>query len=208
MSKYTTELRHVIDTYTRNIVLSWFTDYNLADYLTTAQITIINNAGLWTKEKLANKILNHYYMREIGLETPAIFKHYAKVKMSELMESYLPLIYSSSIVYDPLENVNFTEELERSIEGEGSNSGVNIYSDTPQGQINKTSILDGSHATNTEGVESDSSSSSSENYTKHIYGNNGATMTNQKLIEQYRKNIIAIDKEIINELSSLFMGIY
>ena len=30
----------------------------------------------------------------------------------------------------------------------------------------------------------------------------------KKMIEQYRKNIIAIDKEIIDELNDLFMGLY
>ena len=43
---------------------------------------------------------------------------------------------------------------------------------------------------------------------KHIEGNSGVSATSQKMIEQYRQNIIAIDKDIINELNSLFMGLY
>ena len=75
MSKYTTELRFVCATYTRPIVEGWFKDYELSDYLTPTQIETIENAGIWSKGKLAKKIVDHYYMREIGLETPALFEH-------------------------------------------------------------------------------------------------------------------------------------
>jgi len=33
----------------------------------------------------------------------------ARQQMKEIMETYAPLIYSASIKYDPLVNVNFTE---------------------------------------------------------------------------------------------------
>ena len=39
-------------------------------------------------------------------------------------------------------------------------------------------------------------------------GNAGISATAQKMIEQYRDNIRAIDYEIIKELNSLFMGLY
>ena len=97
MSSYTMELRRVCDIYTREEVESWFKDYQLTDFLTSDQITTITTAGLWTKEKLARKIVDHYFMREIGFETPYLFRHFAKVKMQEIMESKLPLIYSKSI---------------------------------------------------------------------------------------------------------------
>ena len=109
MAKYTLELRELFEPirfnppfYSRSEVESWFKDYELSDYLTTEQINVIENNNLWTKDKLAKKIVDHYYMREIGFETPALFKHYAKVTMQEIMERYLPLIYSANINYDPL----------------------------------------------------------------------------------------------------------
>ena len=45
-------------------------------------------------------IVDHYYMREIGQETIGQFIHYAKATMNELMEEYLPLVYSSSIEFE------------------------------------------------------------------------------------------------------------
>lgn len=47
-----------------------------------------------------------------------------------------------------------------------------------------------------------------ESYTKTIHGNSGVSATAQKMIEQYRDNIRAIDREIITKLEPLFMGLY
>lgn len=216
MSKYTIELRKVCDLYTREVVESWFKDYNLSYYLKPDEITSIEEAGLWSKDRLATKIVDHYFMREIGLETPALFKHYAKVLMQEIMERKLPLIYSISINYDPLVNIDYTESFERTIENEGTTSnnasGLSVSSDTPQGQIVKSNILAGAYASATGASETESSSNDSnstdENYTKHVKGNSGVSATAQKMIQQYRENIIAVDEEIINELNKLFMGLY
>lgn len=231
MAKYTMELRELFTPlrfnpplFTREEVESWFSNYNLSDYLTSEEQQTILEKGIWSKEKLAKMIVDHYYLREIGFETPMMFKHYAEVEMSELMEEFLPLIYSASIKYDPLENVNFTETFNRTTDttGESSSESVSngsslgVNSDTPQGQISKSAILNGAYASSTGATESDTtindstdtSSNTKENYTKNIRGNNGATITNQKLILQYRQNIISINRDIIKRLNILFMGLY
>lgn len=231
MAKYTLELRELYTPirfnpplFTEEEIKSWFTDYQLTDYLTNEEIEVINDRGVWTKEKLAQKIINHYFMREIGFETPALFKHYAKVEMSEIMEEYLPLIYSASIEYDPLVNVDYTETFNRNAETTGQSestsqntgSSLGVNSDTPQGQINKNAILNGAYASSTGATESennitdnvDTSSNTDEEYTKRIKGNSGVSATAQKMIEQYRQNIIAIDRDIIKKLNILFMGLY
>ena len=223
MSKYTMELRELFEPikfnppiYTREEVEAFFTDYKLTDYLTPTQIETVNEAGLWSKEKLAKKIVDHYYMREIGQETIGLFKHYAKVTMQELMEEYLPLIYSSSIQYDPLVNVDYTETFSRTAsvdtEGSSASSGLGVMSDTPQGQISKSAILNGSYASSTSAneneVSSTSGSDSTEDYTKRVKGNSGVSATAQKMVEQFRDNIRAIDREIIDKLEPLFMGLY
>ena len=235
MSKYTIELRELFTPikfnpplFTKEQIENWFKDYEISDYLTEDQITTIEEAGIWSKDKLAKKIVNHYYMREIGQETIALFKHYVKDEMELIMEEYLPLIYSASIQYDPLINVDYTETFSRTanVDNTGSASSTSssnasslgVSSDTPQGQISKTSILNGSYATATQGTESTNSvtngtqtssgSDSEEEYTKTIRGNSGVSATAQKMIQQYRDNIRAIDKEIIEKLEPLFMGLY
>ena len=204
MSKYTIELRNVIMIYGEETVKSWFMDYELSDYLTPDQIETIETAGLWTKEKLADKIINHFYMREIGLETPALFKLKLKATLDEIMEEYLPVIYSTAIEYDPLVNVDYTE----TYTGSDTNSGdsLSVQSDTPQGQISKAEILAGKYASST--GASEASNTNTQNYTKRIKGNSGVSATAQRMVMQYRENIRTTTKDIINKLEPLFMGIY
>ena len=224
MSKYTIELRKIVEYEGRETVENYFKDYCLYNYLRPNEVESILSANLWSKDRLASKIVDHYFMREIGYETIGLFKHYAKVYMQEIMERYLPLIYSSSINYDPLVNVDYTESFTRNITGSGESSsnsvneasGLSVNSDTPQGQINKQNILNGEYASNTGASETESSISDNttnsnntdETYTKKVKGNSGVSATAQKMIEQYRQNIIAIDERIINELDKLFMGLY
>lgn len=204
MAKYTIELRKLCEIYSRDTVESWFRDYELSDYLTADEISVINDRGTWTKERLAKKIVDNYFMREIGLETPALFIHYVKMKMNNIMESKLPLIYSAAIKYDPLVNVDFTTTVDRKVND--NSSGLTINSDTPQGQINKEEILKGNYASSTSGGENQNESI--ETSTTRTKGNSGVTASAQKMVEQYRDNIRAIDYEIIKELNSLFMGLY
>lgn len=231
MSKYTLELRELFEPiiytpalFTRSEVESWFKDYDLDDYLTEEQQAVITATGLWNKDKLAKKIVNHYYMHEIGFETIGLFIHEVKDFMEELMEEYLPLIYSSAIQYDPLVNVDYTESFSRTQNLEnssnstsGSNgSSLGVNSDTPQGQISKSTILNGTYASNTSATENEVASETStsstgnnaENYLKHIKGNSGVSATAQKMIQLYRDNIRAIDREIIEKVGILFMRIY
>lgn len=233
MSSYTMPIREIIGNfYTREEVEKWFMDYDLSDYLTPTQIQTIQDTGIWSKEKLARKIVDHYFFQEIGFETFGQFKQRVKVKMQELMEEKLPIIYTNAIQYDPLINVDYTEQFTRNIDSEGQNSGssnsnsknngsgLTVNSDTPQGEINKTKILNGEYASSTTASESENeitdstqtsgeaTNSTLETYTRHMRGNSGISATYQKMIEQFRDNIIAIDRDIINNLSDLFMVVF
>lgn len=236
MARYTIELRNVMMICGEDKVKSWFTDYELSDYLTDEEIAVITARGVWSKDKLAQAIIDHYYMYEIGYETPALFAHQAKVFMRELMEEKAPLLYSAAIAYDPLVNVDFTETYtgassntesgttsgSSTSSSTTSNSGLTVNSDTPQGQISKEAILGGSYASSTganesTGSVSDTSSNSgtststgsgTQNYTKRTLGNSGVSATAQKMIQQYRDNIIMINRDIIKDVGTLFMSIY
>lgn len=232
MAKYTMQLRTVEKIYGKEELIHWFSDYELTNFLTENEINVISERGTWTKEKLAELAINHYYMREIGLETPYLFKHYLKFTLNEIMEKYLPLIYSASIAYDPLVNVDYTETFNRNLNDDTKNngtsnntitsrgSGLQFNNVTPQGNINKNDILEGKYASTVSANEGDSTEQNnttlnntenknvSEDYTKKIKGNSGVSATAQKMIEQYRSNIRAINQEIINDLNDLFMGIY
>lgn len=248
MAHYSLRLCDVFKWFSREEVESWFKSYNLADYLLPEQLEIINNSPIFSKDKLAKKIIDHYFMDEIGFETIALFRHFTKITMEEIMEEKLPLIYTICLEYDPLVNVDFTETYSSSSEGtvnssgnssnkvEGNSnsnssnnsSGLSINSNTPQGQINKQQILNGTYATDTHANENSSSindstnqssnqtinnsnegnSKNKEEYTKHFKGNQGISATYQAMIKQFRDNIRAVEKEIIDECYQLFMLIY
>lgn len=228
MATYTMELRKVIDYYGRDEVESWFSSYELSDFLTPEQISQISKYNVWTKEKLAKQIVDHYYMREIGFETPALFAHYAKVTMNEIMGSYLLKIYTQFLEYDPLSSVDYTEEYTREIEGnsEGSSNsnsknsaeGFNINQDTPQQRITKQNLNSGIYASETNQSETSSeikdstnteaSSKTIEKYTHSMKGDNGVIVTNQYLVREFRELATNFNLEIINDLNKLFMGLY
>ena len=220
MAKYTMELREIISTFGEDEVKSWFEQYELSDYLTPEEIKVIEDRGVWSKDKLTQRIIDHYFTREIGSDAIGQWMLFVKDKMHEVMETYAPLIYSSAIKFDPLVNVDYTEDYvgandsKNSSTSRSTGSGLTVNSDTPQGNISKSSILRGDYASSTGANETDNSISDSSNaegnqsYRKTVKGNSGVSATAQALIKQYREYIRALDTEIVYELEPLFMGLY
>ena len=244
MSNYTMTLKRVCEVYGYEEVTSWFDDYNLLDYLTSEQVDTIETTGIWHKETLAVMILNHYILREIAFETPYMFRHYAKCRMAEIMEKYAPLIYVQALQmsFNPLtgnQTYSDTESYTRTTADSSSTSSssssqtqtatassgssLNVHSDTPQGQISKSTILGGSYASDTEASESESSindssnNSSSGTVTGQLAGTETLSrtksgydlkMTKADMVMNYRKSIQAINKDIIEELHDLFYALF
>ncbi len=233
MSKYTIELRKVCDIYTRNTVEGWFKDYDLDDFLTSAQQSAITSAGMWTKAKLASKIVDYFYFREIAFETPAMFSHFAKVRMNTIMDKYLPLIYSASLTLNPLEDVNTTHSTSRTLNNSSnmtgqssstmsianSSSGLIVNSNTPQGEISKANILAGEYASSTGANENSGTSYTTDATNTSSTGQNATSESISKtetgnrtskadLLLKYRKTILNIDDMIMKDLNELFFGLW
>src|SRR5690625_2126005 len=99
---------------------------------------------------LEQKIIDHYYFREIGLETIGQFKHFLKSRMNTIMPYYNQLYKSEKDFekQDPYVNKNLTQTDTRTalqdshtkINSESSNqsdtTNQEIYSDTPQARLN------------------------------------------------------------------------
>lgn len=222
MARYTYTLREVISTFGRDEVKGWFKDYNLEDYLSLEEINEVRARGTWSEDRLADRILTHYMLREIGTEAIGEFMLNIKDMMNEIMETYAPIIYSASIKYNPLVSVDVTETYDRNTDSSSTTnsntktnaSGLNVNSDTPQGQISKNAILAGNYATSTSANENDNEvkdtssniGEGNEHSTRTTKGNSGAR-TMQELIEAYRRNIRPIETEIVYALEPLFMSI-
>lgn len=121
---------------------------------------------------LERKILIHYYTREIAHETVGLWKLKLETKLNEIMPYYNDMYKIAALEYNPLLDVDLTEDKLRDIgtatsrneheigtldttednatnrntSNEGSNSNTNLYSDTPQGQI--TNLAEGKYLTN------------------------------------------------------------
>ena len=87
MAKYTMEVRELISTFGEDEVKGWFSDYELSDFLTDEEIRVITERGTWSKEKLCQRIIDHYFTREIGTDAVGQFILFVKDKMNEIMET-------------------------------------------------------------------------------------------------------------------------
>lgn len=115
---------------------------------------------------LERKILMHYYTREIALETVALWKLKLETRLNEIMPKYNKLYELELLKYNPLWDVDLTEDKWRDIDTETTGrenrgdrtsyerhsgqdvdtSNTNLYSDTPQGAI--TNLAEGKYLTN------------------------------------------------------------
>lgn len=231
MSKYTTELRWIVEN-----------GYDLQ----------LNEYPIFDenyRQKLNQKIINHYYFREIGFETVGLFRFYLKQTMNEIMPYYNQLYESALLEIDPLNTINFTETLTRTKIGNdtknfnedttvNSNGDSNsnstkstnfkdVESDTPQGMLSIGNIdgeLYASYARISKNEDTTSSTAhqettdtqnrkndekinreDNENYTRTEIGNRESQ---SELLIKYRQTFLNIDMQVINELNDLFMGLY
>lgn len=209
MAQYTLQLRELESLEGRENLKQWFMDYDLHDYLTQSQIDVIEQRGVWSKEKLADLIIDHYYMREIGLETPALFKQKLKVALKEIMEEKAPLLWSVSLDINPLNDfeINNQSDTNGKTSTSGSGNSLNIHSNTPQGQINKTDILNGTYASDTDGAENQTRTDGNDetHNTSKSWGHNKSEVL---MLREYRQNIVMINREIVSDLAELFIGLY
>lgn len=203
MSKYTITIKNLID---NNF------DFQMNSY------PIFDESY---RETLNHNILYHYYENEIGFETAPLFRLYLNQRLNEIMPYYNELYKAQKEIIDNklFNNVNLTEQLtgsnttETSSTSQSSNSGKNLYQDTPQGQISKTDIDNQTWATNLtlnkNNVEDESSATGSgtNEYLKTIVGNNGGKY-NIEILNEIKNSLMNIDLMIINDLYDLFMQIF
>lgn len=94
MSKYTTELRYII----KQAELDAHQKYTEGEYTNASYEAVglssypIFDEGY--RAQLNNKIMNHFYMREIGFETVGLFRFHVKRTMNEIM-SYYNIMYEA-----------------------------------------------------------------------------------------------------------------
>lgn len=90
----------------------------------------LDSYPIWAEEYrsyLNNKIIDHFYFREIGQETPDRFNFFLRRKMNEIMPYYNKLYESELISFDPLATEFFKEgtdyEKKRNYDSVSKNKG-------------------------------------------------------------------------------------
>ena len=189
MSKYTTEVRFICETAAG---LTESVGYNSIDkVLDGARASVFDFDFPIFDESyravLENKILKHYYTREIGAETVGLWKLWLNTRLNEIMPYYNKLYESELIKFNPMYDVDLTTDYQKvdngtnnktgsfSESGTSSESGsdtisrtdTNVnkndhwdyYSDTPQGGIN--GLANNTYLTNARHITDDSTGSSS-----------------------------------------------
>ena len=103
--------------------------------------------------------------------------------------------------------INSTSDTKGKTNTTGNGNSLNIHSVTPQGQINKTDILKGTYASDTDGNENQTNTQGNDesHNTSKTWGHNKSQVM---LLREYRENIIMINREIVADLADLFIGIY
>lgn len=188
------------------------------------------------REELCEKILLHYYMDEIGLETYALWKLHLNIRMREVMP-FFNTLYEAMGNSDLFSNVNlvrtYRKENASSSKGKTDSSTatsgnsaslenlVDKYNDTPQGGINgiesdkyltnirfNNNKREDKNSANTKGnTDYSQSESGNEHYDARTTGKDGGK-SYFELLDEYREKIITIDNQIIENLSNLFMGVW
>ena len=160
MSKYTTEVRYICESYAG---LTESTGYdnirtviaNSRDKIFDFDYPIFDNDY---RETLETKILNHYYTREIGVETVGLWKHFLDVRMNEIMPYYNQLYKSALLEFDPFNDVDYTKEGNKTNQENVTedNNGTNKMTGTVTDTTNGTETNSGSDVTNEQNVPKNS----------------------------------------------------
>lgn len=216
MSKYSTEVRFICESKS-GLSESAGCD-NVDDIVSRSWNKIFTSKAVFFDEEyrsvLCQKILKHYYLREIGSETVGIWKLWMNTRLEEIMPFYNQLYKSALLEFNPLYDVDLTRTHNRKVDsskqddgtsksvssGENSESGTgsgsssntkkDLYSDTPQGAI--TGLDNENYLTNARKV-TDSGNSSSEfsnsgTNTSTVNGETSNTGTANTL-EDYVENV-------------------
>lgn len=163
MSKYTTEVRFICESKSGLEVSGGSSDVDNIiakswNKIFTGKAPFFDEAY---RSVLCQKILKHYYLREICCETVGIWTLWMNTRLEEIMPYYNQLYESAKIEFNPMHDVNVTREHKRTENetasgsrdasgnrgGTVTNTGTNnrttnsngnkkdLYSDTPQGAL-------------------------------------------------------------------------
>ena len=173
------------------------------------------------RDCLNNKIIQHFWNREIGQETISMFRQQLRKKMNEIMPYWNQHYLASQIQFDPLKTIsvnNVSGSTGNSVvAGEGETTSETdaksraVGSQMPQVLLSETgdyansaqdNISEAKVKGNTNEQQTTNSTGSVDTETSGYQGNPAI------LIAEYRATFVNTDMDVINQLETLFMGIW
>ena len=179
-----------------------------------------------THRKILNdKIIRHYYTREIAAETVARWRMFVRDAMHLIMPYYNQLYESELLALgmEPLgdRNLSHTEHAWGTAENMGSGTTEsstdtqNVYQDTPSSQMIPDQVKSLEYATNatfdTERANGKASNESTGSYDNMVQRDEtGYSRPQSELLKLYRETFLNIDNDIVHdrELAQCFMTIW
>lgn len=165
MSKYTTEVRFICESKS-GLENSSGAD-NANEVIAGAWNKIFTSKAPFFDESyrsvLCQKILKHYYLREICCETVGIWKLWMNERLETIMPYYNQLYESELIKFEPLNDVNLTRKHDRTVDGTEERNGET--SDTSNG----TREVTGTNDTKETGTGKTTTSASSDETKRDLY---------------------------------------
>ena len=156
MSTYTTQLRYICEVYAGKTESVGYSETPAV--IAAARPKIFDfSYPLYDpdyKTALETKIINHYYLREIGAETVSQFKFMLGRTMNEIMPYYNQLYKSAELEYNPFHDVDYFKEHSGSDSKERrqQSSGQHSTTGSETGSSSDKSVFDGTTQTNTRGT--------------------------------------------------------
>lgn len=188
------------------------------------------------KEEFESLFIDYFYFYEIGAETADRFKHNLKKRLRLIMPYYNELYKSTLFDIDPLITQKINETISDSTDisdtrtkndsqtkkdnstSSGNTDGQtteseypqtsDISSDIPSKRVGSSDRVSGS--VNSSGELKNNSSEQGQSTKKRDYSRTieGVQGNQNELLKDYRKNILNINKMIIEDLKPLFILVY
>ena len=159
MSKYTTEVRFICESKSGLEVSGGSGDVdtiiaNSWDKIFTSKAPFFDEEY---RSVLCQKILKHYYLREICCETVGIWTLWMNTRLEEIMPYYNQLYESAKIKFNPMHDVDLTRKHERNAVGTSKEDGTRTDNTTGKRTLtgNRDTDSTGSGTRNTTSISNE-----------------------------------------------------
>jgi len=170
---------------------------------------------------LNGKIIQHFWNREIGMETISMFRQQLRRRMNEIMPYWNQQYVATQKQFDPLKTMSIKTvsgtEANGTVTGSGESNSTSdaksraVSSTFPQGQLSdngdyadaaQDNISNTTAAGSTAETQTTANTGSVDSETSGYNGNPAI------LIAEWRATMVNTDMDVIAQLETLFMGIW